>query len=103
MTLQVFYLRQAMRPRARFTTLPPSVQEISLLAHFYVLAENGTNAGGAAGTFSLETGLECTEYICLPQPIERSQIAEHESEHIEAHEVAKREGFAVVLSLVTKW
>jgi len=92
-----------MKAPGRFSTLPPPMQEISLLAHFYVLAEDGTNAGGAAGTFSLETGLECIEYICLPQPIERSQIAEHEAEHLEAYETAERDGFAVVLSLVSKW
>ena len=83
--------------------MPPSVKEITLLAHFYVVAEDEVNAGGAAGTFSLETGLECTEYICLPQALERSQIADHDTEHIEAYELAQRDGFAIVLSLVSKW
>ncbi|WP_284620791.1 hypothetical protein [Aquabacterium humicola] len=92
-----------MKPSDRLTTLPATVKEVSLLAHFYVLAEDGTTAGGAAGTFSLETGLECTEYVCLPQVIERSQISENESEHVEAYELAERDGFSVVLSLVSKW
>jgi len=101
MTLQVFYLRQAMKPPNRFSALPSSLKEVSLHAHFYVLAEDGTDAGGAAGSFSLQTGLECEDYVCLPQLIDRSQIAEHESEHIEAYELAERDGFAVVLSLVS--
>ena len=103
MSLRIFYLQQSMKAQGRFSTLPPSVRELSLLAHFYVLAEDETNAGGAAGTFSLETGLDCIEYICLPQPLDRSQIAEHESEHFEAYETAERDGFAVVLSLVSQW
>lgn len=102
MTPRIF-LRHVMNSDARFSTLPSSVKELSLLAHFYILAEDETIAGDAAGLFSLETGLECTEYGCMPQPIERAQIAEHEAEYIEAYELAARNGFAVVLNSVCKW
>jgi hypothetical protein len=103
MDKQMFYLRQAVRSTTRLSTLSASVSEREAIAHYYVLAEDGTSAGGAAGSFLVAHGLECVDYICLPQPIARSQIADHETEHFQAYECAERQGFAVVLSLVLTW
>jgi hypothetical protein len=103
MTEQLFYLRQAVKSTERFTSLSTGVQEHRLILHYYVRAEDTPSAGGAAGSFCLEHGLECVDYLSLPQQILRSQIAEHETEHIEAYEFAEREGFAVVAAAVLSW
>jgi hypothetical protein len=100
---QIYYLRQALKPADRFSVLSPSAREVSLIAHFYVKAENDSNAGGIAGTFCLEHKLECAEYICLPQVITAAQIGEHEDEQRKAYELALQSGFAVVASVVLTW
>jgi hypothetical protein len=48
-TEQIYYLRQSLRSTKRFTSFSDDVREVNLIAHFYVKAEDGTNAGGAAG------------------------------------------------------
>jgi hypothetical protein len=103
MSESIYYLRQTLKRSSRHASLLPSTQQHELIAHFYVRAEDATLAGGAAGTFSVEHGLECVEYGCLPQLITRQQIAEYESEHLAAYELAEGEGFAVVLAAVLTW
>lgn len=99
----IFYLCQSVRSQLGLTSFGKQVNEESITLHFYVKAEDGTTAGGAAGTFALEYGLECIEYICLPQPISKSQIDSQEREHAEAYELALKKGMAVVASSVLTW
>ncbi len=98
----VTYLRQELRSLTAFPML--SVGQVTRIdAHFYVRTDDGTQAGGAASSFSISNRFECVEYSCLPQPIIRSQIADHETEHAEAYELALSKGFAVVIALVGYW
>ncbi len=98
----VCYLRQELRSLTAFPALTDG-QVTRIDAHFYVQTDDMTEAGGAAASFCISNGLECVEYSCLPQPIVRSQIADHETEHTEAYELALSKGFAVVISLVGYW
>jgi len=99
----IFYLCQTVKAASRFTSLRSSAHEESITLHFYVKAEDETYAGGAAGAFNLEHGLECVEYICLPQLMSKAQIGAHESEHVEAYELALSKGMAVVATTVLTW
>jgi len=98
----VCYLRQKLRSLTSFPTLPDG-QVTGIDAHFYVQTDDTTQAGGAAASFCLSNGLECVEYTCLPQPLARSQIADHESEHAEAYDLALSKGIGVVIALVGYW
>lgn len=98
----VSYLRQELRSLTAFPALPDG-QVTRIDAHFYVRTDDETQAGGAASSFCISNGLECVEYSCLPQPIIRSQIADHETEHAEAYELALSKGFAVVIAVVVCW
>lgn len=100
---KIYYLRQLLKRDARSMAFPSNVHEVSFTAHFYVKAVDATDAGGAAGTFCLEQGLACVEYICLPQPISLSQIGEFEDEHRNAYELATESGIAMVASIVLTW
>ncbi len=97
---QIYYLRQLLKRDARSMAFSSNVQETGFTAHFYVKAADATDAGGAAGTFCLEQGLACMEYICLPQPILPSQIGAHEDEYRKAYELAMQRGIAMVASIV---
>ena len=99
----IIYLRQAVKPVGRFSTLSATARELTLVVHFYVKTDNSSDAGASAASFCIAHKLECVDYICLPSQISRSQIAEHEGEHIEAYEKARQEGFAVVASVVLAW
>lgn len=101
-SIAVTYLRQELRSVTAFPALTDG-QVTRIDAHFYVSTDDGTQAGGAASSFCMSNGLECVEYSCLPQPILRAQIAEYETEHAEAYELALSNGFAVVLALVARW
>jgi hypothetical protein len=98
----ICYLRQELRSLTPFPALPDGhVTRID--AHFYVQTDDTTQAGGAAASFCLSNGLECVEYTRLPQPLVRSQIADHESEHAEAYDLALSKGIGVVIALVGYW
>jgi len=98
----IYYLRQQLEPPSSFLAL----REASLTridAHFYVKTDGDLNAGAVAAGFCTANAFECVEYSCLPQVIQRSQIADHETEHLEAWILAETKGFAVVLALVASW
>lgn len=99
---QMCYFRASVRPRDRALSLG-GLRESYWVAHFYVQTDD-TNATGAVGSqFCAEQNLEFLEFLCLPQVISRAQIAEYEREHIEAYELAKREGIAMVMAVVGRF
>jgi len=98
----IYYLRQQIEPLSK----TPAFREASLKridAHFYVKTDSDLNAGAVAAGFCMANDFECVEYSCLPQVLERSQIADHETEHLEAWNLAGSKGFAVVLALIASW
>ena len=98
----IYYLRQQLEPLSK----APAFRGASLKridAHFYVKTDRDLNAGAVAADFCMANDFECVEYSCLPQLLERSQIADHETEHLEAWSLAGTEGFAIVLALVASW
>jgi hypothetical protein len=101
-TEAIYYLRQELEPLSQAQTFRgASLMRID--AHFYVKTDDGLNAGAVAAGFCSANGFECAEYSVLPQLLERTQIADHETEHLEAWRLAGTKGFAVVIALVASW
>ena len=96
---KICYFRASVRPQAPALSLS-GVRESYWVAHFYVQTEDSTATGAVGSQFCAEHNLEFLEFLCLPQAISRSQIAEHEAEHIEAYELALHEGIAIVVCVV---
>jgi hypothetical protein len=96
---EICYFRASVRPQASALTFG-GVRESYWVAHFYVQTEDSTATGAVGSQFCADRNLEFLEFLCLPQAISRSQIAEHEAEHIKAYECALREGIAVVVCVV---
>ena len=101
-TEAIYYLHQQLEPLSKF----PALRGASLTridAHFYVKTNGDLNAGAVAADFCMANDFECVEYACLPQVLQGSQIAEHETEHLKAWSLAGTKGFAVVMALVASW
>ena len=103
MSDSIIYLRQSIKRLRPISNLLAGSQEERFTAHFYVRTVDVSDAGGAAATFCMEQGWECDEYICLAQPIARSQIEPHEDEHLAAFDLAYEKGFSVVAVSVLIW
>ena len=96
----VFYLRAFLSAPSPLCAFPfGEARQVSLVAHFYLQAEGQPAAGARAHGWCQLHGLTFEEYICLPNVISQEQVA-GETEHEEALELARREGEAVVISVV---
>jgi hypothetical protein len=96
----IYYLRALVAVAGRFCPSSVRAPEIALVAHFYIQADSQPTAGAVAHDLCRLQGLTFEEYICLPSPVSREQIGEHEDEHIQAFELANRDGEAMVISVV---
>ena len=96
----VFYLRALLSAPGALCVFPfGEARQVSLVAHFYVQADGQPAAGAWAHDWCRFHGLTFEEYICLPNVISQEQV-DGETEHEEALELARREGEAVVISVV---
>ena len=96
----VFYLRAFLSAPGALCAFPfGEARQVRLVAHFYLQAEGQPAAGARAHGWCQFHGLTFEEYICLPNVISQEQV-EGETEHEEALELARREGEAVVISVV---
>jgi hypothetical protein len=96
----IYYLRAFIAANGRFSSSSVQAPETTLVAHFYIRTDSQAAAGAVAHDFCRMQGLIFKEYIRLPNPITRAMIGEHEDEHVQAFELAAREGEAVVISVV---
>jgi len=96
----IYYLRALVGAHGGLCRHEIRAPELALVAHFYVRADGQPTAGAWEHDWCRLQGLTFSEYVCLPSPITREQIGEHETEHIQAFELAEREGEAVVISVV---
>jgi hypothetical protein len=96
----IYYLRAFIEANGRFSPQSVVASEKSLIAHFYIRSDSQPNAGAIAQDFCRLQGLTFTDYICLPSTITREMVGEHEDEHIQAFDLAERDGEAVVISVV---
>ncbi len=101
-TEAIYYLRQELEPLSQVQAFHGATLT-RIDAHFYVKTDEGLNAGAVAAGFCSANGFECVEYSVLPQLLERTQIADHETEHQEAWHLAHTRGFAVVIAFVASW
>jgi hypothetical protein len=86
--VQVHYLRARL----------DGVRTHPVAGHFYVLTDDGVDAGAVAHDICRERSWQFAKYLVLPQPIDRSSIGANEPEHLHALEAAEKSGQCVVIS-----